>query len=76
MPFDECIKAEQEDRDAMIKEWANFTADEKRHCIAEATMGGDSSYTELITCLEMARDVRLLKDTSKPGQSTAAPTPK
>jgi hypothetical protein len=33
--------------------------------IAEATMGGDSSYTELLTCLEMARDgnasCRLLK---------------
>jgi len=26
----------------------------------EATMGGESSYTELLTCLEMARDVRAL----------------
>jgi hypothetical protein len=29
-------------------------------------MGGDSSYTELITCLEMARDVRKLREPASP----------
>jgi hypothetical protein len=28
-------------------------------------MGGESSYTELITCLEMARDVRKLHEEAK-----------
>jgi hypothetical protein len=56
--FDECMKAEQGDREAMIKEWPTFSADDKRHCIAEATMGGESSYTDLLTCMEMSRDVR------------------
>jgi hypothetical protein len=58
--FDQCIQAEQVDRDSMIKEWSTFSAGDKRHCIAEVTMGGLSSYTELVTCLEMARDVRAL----------------
>ncbi len=58
--FDECMKAEQEDRQAMIKEWSTFSSSDKQHCIAEATMGGEFSYTDLITCLEMARDVRHL----------------
>jgi hypothetical protein len=58
--FDECVKAEQTDRETMIKEWSTFSSDDKSHCIAEATMGGESSYTDLITCLEMARDVRAL----------------
>jgi hypothetical protein len=58
--FDECMKAEQEDRQTMIKEWSTFSSSDRRHCIAEATMGGESSYTDLITCLEMARDVRHL----------------
>jgi hypothetical protein len=71
--FDECMKAEQEDRDAMIKEWPNFTADERMHCVAESTMGGESSYTELITCLEMARDVRLLKNPKQADQPAATP---
>jgi hypothetical protein len=58
--FDECMKAEQADREIMIKQWSTFSADDRRHCIAEATMGGESSYTDLVTCLEMARDVRKL----------------
>jgi hypothetical protein len=58
--FDQCMKEEQAVRDTMTKEWADFSSDDKRHCVAEATMGGDSSYTELLTCLEMARDVREL----------------
>src|SRR5215472_12228796 len=75
--FEECLKAEQADRDTMIKEWSTFSADDKRHCIAEATMGGSSSYTDLLTCLEMARDVRALhkeaaetpqQDKSQPAQ--------
>jgi len=37
-------------------------------------MGGDSSYTELLTCLEMARDVRQLHDEAqKPAAPTAVP---
>jgi hypothetical protein len=58
--FDQCMKAEQEDRQTMIKEWSTFSSSDKQHCIAEATMGGESSYTDLVTCLEMARDVRHL----------------
>ena len=40
-------------------------------------MGGDLSYTELLTCLEMARDVRNLQseqsDTPYARKSTAKP---
>jgi hypothetical protein len=59
--LDECLKAEQQDRETMIQEWPTFSASDRKHCVAEATMGGESSYTELVTCLEMARDVRKLR---------------
>jgi hypothetical protein len=58
--FDQCMKSEQTDREAMIKEWSTFSADDKRHCITETTMGNEASYTDLVTCMEMARDVREL----------------
>jgi hypothetical protein len=58
--FDECMKAEDGDRQTMIKEWSTFSSSDRQHCVAEATMGGESSYTDLLTCLEMARDVRKL----------------
>jgi hypothetical protein len=47
--FDDCMKAEQNDRQTMINEWSTFSADDRRHCVSEATMGG-----------EWARDVRKL----------------
>jgi hypothetical protein len=57
----ECLGAEQADRETMKQEWPTFSASDKKHCIAEATMGGESSYTDLLTCLEMARDVKKLR---------------
>ena len=73
--FDECVKAEQADREAMIKEWSTFSSDDKRHCIAEATAGGESSYTDLISCLEMARDVRQLKSEASTSTKAVAARP-
>ena len=73
--FDECIKGEQSDRETMIKEWSTFNADDKRHCIAETTMGGESSYTDLVTCLEMSRDVRKLHSEERASTATQQATP-
>ena len=58
--FEQCVQSEQDVRDELKKEWSTFNSDDKRHCTAETTMGGESSYTELVTCLEMARAVREL----------------
>ena len=67
--FDACVKGEQETREAMIKEWSTFNSDDLAHCKTETTMGGESSYTELATCLEMSRDVRKMR--SEPNNSSA-----
>jgi hypothetical protein len=65
LAFDQCIESEQSVRQELAKEWSTFAADDKTHCVREATMGGESSYTDLITCLEMARDVKELKSGGK-----------
>jgi hypothetical protein len=56
-----CIQSEQDVRGELVKQWSNFSAADRASCVNEARMGGDSSYTELLTCLEMARDVRSLR---------------
>jgi hypothetical protein len=62
-----CVESEQVIRDQLVKQWSSFSADDRTHCVNESVMGGDSSYTELITCLEMARDVRAMRlQQSKP----------
>ena len=58
--FQQCVQSEQETREQIKKEWSTFSTADKTHCVALAKTGGESSYTELITCMEMARDVRKL----------------
>ena len=66
LTFGECVKSEQSVRDEIAKVWSSFAPADKGHCVRLATQGGEPSYTELITCLEMARDVRKLRtDASK-----------
>jgi hypothetical protein len=65
---DACLRTEREARDQLSKEWSGFVAADRTRCVETATMGGASrSYVELLTCLEIARDVRKLpKDNSAP----------
>jgi hypothetical protein len=63
--FDQCMKGQQDDRQDMIKQWATFSAEDRRHCVAVATMGGVPSYTDLVSCLEMSRDARKLPSAAK-----------
>jgi hypothetical protein len=67
----DCLQSEREVRDELVKRWSTFSAADKNSCVSESKMGGDSSYTELLTCLEMARDVRNLgseQDIPAPGK--------
>jgi hypothetical protein len=57
----ECLDSEQAIREQLVKQWPNFVAADKNACTNESRMGGESSYTELLTCLEMARDVRAMR---------------
>jgi hypothetical protein len=54
----QCIQDEKVAREQLQKEWGQFSAGDKRQCQNAATMAGTASYVELVTCLEMARDVR------------------
>lgn len=57
---DRCLKSEKEARDQLTREWATFPAADRTLCTQTATMGGTASYVELITCLEMKRDLGTL----------------
>jgi hypothetical protein len=58
--FKQCMESERNDRATVAKEWSGFSADSRQMCTDEATAGGESSYTDLLSCLEMARDVNKL----------------
>jgi len=68
-----CLDSEQATRDELVKQWSSFAPADKISCVNESRMGGESSYTELLTCLEMARDVRAMHDEQKGAASGAKP---
>jgi hypothetical protein len=62
-----CMRDEDEARDQLAKEWAQFSAGEHNLCTSVTKTGGIPSYVELLVCLEMNRDAKSYKET--------APTP-
>lgn len=60
-----CLQQEQAAKEQLGKQWAQFTPAEKSHCVQLSTLGGDPIYTELLTCLELARDARKLRERTK-----------
>jgi hypothetical protein len=55
-----CLKSENEARNQLARQWTEFPSADRTQCRQTATMGGTASYVELITCLEMKRDVARL----------------
>jgi hypothetical protein len=53
---DACKQDEQDARDQLVKQWAQFRPSDRVTCAALASEGDAHSYVELLTCLEMARD--------------------
>lgn len=72
-----CLDGEQATRDQLARQWSDFNAVDRKSCENEARMGGDSSYTELLTCLEMARDVRAMRaeQQAQGGDAVSEPNP-
>jgi hypothetical protein len=75
---DRCSQDETAALSELETEWARFSGTDQKACIAATTTGGFASYVELLTCLEMARDVaspntrpdnRRVKSGSQPTQA-------
>jgi hypothetical protein len=55
-----CLEDEKAARDQLVKEWSQFAGDDKTRCTRMSTRGGSPTYTELLVCLQMARDAKKL----------------
>ena len=65
--FEACMSLERSARDQLVKEWAQFAPADRSHCLQLSTLGGDPTYTELLTCLELERDARKLREEKERG---------
>ena len=56
-----CLTDEQRARKTLVAQWNRFSPTSKARCTSMVTdMIGDQSYVELLTCLQMSRDVLTL----------------
>jgi hypothetical protein len=56
--IDRCSDDENAALRQLERAWKQFVDVDRRSCMATATTGGVASYVELLTCLEMAHDVK------------------
>jgi hypothetical protein len=61
--YGQCIQSEMAMRRKLIRRWARYTPEEKASCIGDQ-MGGYGSYTDLATCLQMAKEARKLNSSN------------
>jgi hypothetical protein len=61
LAFAQCVNSEQAMRQKLIGEWPTFMPADKANCLG-SEKGGYGSYTDLVTCLEMARDARKINN--------------
>jgi hypothetical protein len=61
-----CVKSEERARDQLVAQWRQFSGPDKQHCLRLSRLGVEATYTELLTCLELARDVRKLREQGHP----------
>jgi hypothetical protein len=56
-----CLADEQQARGQLVKTWTNFSIADRTTCL-RTVIGFEPTYTELLTCLEMASDARKLPE--------------
>jgi len=49
-----CVKSETEAKDQLAERWSSFGASQKKDCVGMSSTGGEQSYVELLSCLEMS----------------------
>jgi hypothetical protein len=55
-----CLRTERDSHTALARQWSEFPAADRSSCYSLTPMGVGGTYSELLTCLEMSRDVRKL----------------
>jgi hypothetical protein len=56
-----CLTDEQNARTTLVSQWTQFSPDSRTRCMQMVgDPAGPQSYVELLTCLQMAKDVKSL----------------
>jgi hypothetical protein len=62
-----CQRDENDARTKLEQEWTHYSVTQRAQCGSFASLDRAPSYVELLTCLEMAKQVQELPEDSKKG---------
>jgi len=55
-----CMRDEQTAREQLEKQWDQYSAADQTRCVQLTGTGGNPSYVEVLTCLQIAKEVKQL----------------
>jgi hypothetical protein len=58
-----CLADETTAQDTLKQNWPKYLATDKIDCVTLENSGGPASYVELLSCLEIMRDARSIRNT-------------
>jgi hypothetical protein len=57
-----CLADETAAQDTLKQNWSKYSAVDKTQCVGMTNNGGPPSYVELLSCLEIMRDARNIRN--------------
>ena len=57
-----CLADETTAQDTLKQNWSKYAASDKSECVGMVTTGGPASYVELLSCVEILRDARNIRN--------------
>jgi hypothetical protein len=57
-----CLADETTAQDTLKQNWSKYVASDKSDCVSMVTTGGPASYVELLSCVEILRDARNIRN--------------
>jgi hypothetical protein len=57
-----CMGDERAAQDTLNQNWSKYNATDKTQCIGNVKTGGPASYVELLSCLEIMRDAKTIRE--------------
>jgi len=70
-----CLSDEHTAENVLAQNWSKYNAADKTQCIGNVKTGGPASYVELLSCLEIMRDSKAIRESDPLMGSDSASQP-
>jgi hypothetical protein len=61
-----CLVDERTAQDVLTQNWSKYDSADKTQCVGNVKTGGPASYVELLSCLEIMRDAKEIRQSDSP----------